>query len=192
MGHSAKYTPVWYSNAKARVLVTLELINFWPQHSWIWIRCPGDPEEQESFEFTLQGSARIRCWDDAQLPPGRLGDGICCYLDCEARGDLFRLGPLACLEIGCHKIIGPVADGVMRVEFAMGCWPDKSDIPLPECSIDAYLHSTRGDSIMTVSEDEDSFFGVTEEWLEGRSMPDDCSLGPVLYRSVVDLDLTPW
>jgi len=77
----------------------------------------------------------------------------------------------------------------------MGRWSDSIGLPLPACSPDAFLHTTAGDSLLAFEDEggEPSFLReLGEEWLEGRSLPEPCDLGPVLYESAIDLDLSEW
>jgi hypothetical protein len=193
----------WYATPSVIMRVTMELLNFWPHSSWVLIKpvpvVVGDeePEEPEvsaraeplGTNLKLTGSARIRCWDSAQLPSGRFGQGYCYLLECGSQGEVFRLPPLTSLEIGRHKISGPVQGGVLSVEVAMGRWPSETDCPLQECSANAFLHDSTGDTAIFDADDDESgvLRDIGEEWLAGRPLPEPFDLGPVLYRSVIQL-----
>jgi len=199
---NARRAQAWYNGRLANATMTLEILNFWPHASWVLLRSeppeevmPDDISVGPDGSLQLRGAARLRCWDTAILPEGRLGTGFCFILDCGPRGELFRIPPLSTLEIGSHKVSGHVDSGCMRLQCAMGRWSDSIGLPLHACSPDAFLRSTAGDSALSFEDTEfegSIVYGLGEEWFEGCPLQEPCELGPVLYRSTVHLDLSIW
>lgn len=208
---SARRAQAWYSSDAASAMVTLDILNFWPHSSWVLLRSAPPKDEldaAEGCEASVDGAtagksgsapeielggitASIRCWE-VTCPPGRVGAQYGFVLDCGRHGCLFRVPALATLEVGRHRVSGHTGLGgrSLRLECAMGCWPDHDEIPLPACSADAFLRSTLDDPLLP--DGDPALDAIGEEWFEGGKLPESCPLGPALYRSTVDLDLTQW
>lgn len=206
--------PAWYQRAVAVVKASVDILNFWQHESWVLLRA-GQPLDEDNeqlaeveghHETVLQRTqeeagvglrgvqARIRCWE-AHGPAGRIGPQYCFLLDCDRWGELFRLPPVSHLEIGSHKIRGHTSStNTMTFECLMGKWPTDAEFPLPSCSSDVFLFSTNGTDcfIPDVDTDVDILKGLDDKWFEGCRLPDSCILGPTLYASTIDVDLSSW
>lgn len=210
---TARRRQAWYNSEGVIATATVEMLNFWPHESWILLRAapPAEATELDDMahhgaevpgldEVDLSGSeVRLRCWE-ATCPSGRLGPNLCYLLDCGPRGDLFRVPPLSCLELGGHLLCGRMgASHRLRIECLAGRWPQEHELlgpglPLPACSADAFVFSTAVDGALLPDEGElSALAGVSEEWYEGKTLIEGYPpLGPVLYQTAKELDLSEW
>eukprot|EP00929_Paragymnodinium_shiwhaense_P013488 TRINITY_DN121334_c0_g1_i1.p1 TRINITY_DN121334_c0_g1~~TRINITY_DN121334_c0_g1_i1.p1 ORF type:complete len:340 (-),score=49.67 TRINITY_DN121334_c0_g1_i1:547-1518(-) len=204
---SARAVRAWYNAEGIKAAVSLELLNFWSHDSWVLLRPKPHYDDVDAADvdhnlstsgrledhLDLSGvEAQLRCWE-ACCPPGALGPQHCHMLDCSLRGQLFRLPALSTLEIGSHKYSSRAKDGKLILECTMGRWPDDGLVcPLPPTAANAFLHDS-ADGLYIPDEDDDKpsgFEDISEEWFAGSRLPEPCSLGPVLYRSYVELDVS--